>query len=223
MQMGQTGQPFQTGPCPHPGQGEEPRPGAGRQCNTRRLTDLGRYAVGRLMDEHMLIEVDHLSEGARDDVLSIAEQRHYPLVSSHTGTGGSWDPSELRRLYALGGFASATVDDAAKLPAKILAFRRYAKRAAPGLATDMGGFAAMPGPQKRLRYPFRAFRGKVRFTRERTGRRTFDLNRDGVAHYGLIPDLLAEVQRRPRGRAALSALFHSAGAYVRTWQLAASR
>ncbi len=226
MQMSQTGLPFQTGPCPHPGQGEEVTPGGGKVCNTRGLTDLGSYAVGRLMDQHMLIEVDHMSELARDQVLSIAEQRHYAgVISSHTGTGGSWDPSELRRLYALGGFASATVDGAAALVKKVLAFRAYGAAAKPGLATDVGGFAAMPGPAadaktRPLHYPFRAFRGKVKFTRERTGSRTFDLNKDGVAHYGLIPDLLADAQRRAGGRRALDMLFHSAGAYVHTWRRA---
>jgi hypothetical protein len=238
MQVAQTGGPFATGACPHPGQGEElpatselgellPVRPAARQCNTRGLTELGAYAVQRLMDSHMLIEVDHLSEWARDQVLTLAEKRHYPLVSSHTGTGGSWDPSELRRLYALGGFASATVDDAAKLPAKILAFRRYTPGRLPGvgLATDTGGFAALPGPGPRakqdpLRYPFRAYGGSVRFERQRTGRRTFDINTDGVAHYGLLPDLLANVERERDGQRAVSLLFHSADAYLRTWRLA---
>src|SRR4051812_25193964 len=124
MQVQQTGHPFVTGPCPHPEQGV-PDPLLGvRRCNTRGLTALGAYAVGRMIDNHMLIEVDHLSERAREQVLAIAAGRHYPLVSSHTGTGGVWTAGELRRLYAGGGFASATVDDAAKLPGKILAMRR---------------------------------------------------------------------------------------------------
>jgi hypothetical protein len=222
MQVSQTGGPFVTGPCPHPGQGEEVAGLPGRQCNQRRLTDLGAYAVGKLMDNHMLIELDHMSEYAREDVLAIAEQRRYPLVSSHTGTGGAWDASELQRLYALGGFASATADEAAALPANVLAFRAYSGTAAPALATDTGGFAALPGPAK-VAYPFHAYAGKVRFGRERTGTRTFDLNRDGVAHYGMMPDLLAAAAQQPQGRQALDVLFHSADAYVRTWQLATTR
>jgi hypothetical protein len=225
----QTGDPFTTRPCPQPGQGEIVAPGR-RECNARRLTELGAYAVGRLMAAHMLIEVDHLGEWAREDVLSIAERRRYPLVSSHTGTGGTWSASELRRLYAVGGFASATLADAARLPGKVLAFRRYSPARVPavGLSTDTGGFAALPGPDPRagsdpLRYPFRAFAGGVRFARQRTGTRTFDVNRDGVAHYGLIPDLLANVERRPRGPRALGVLFRSAEAYLQTWERATRR
>jgi microsomal dipeptidase-like Zn-dependent dipeptidase len=241
MNLSQTGSSFETGPCPYPGQGEEVQPAgpepldpatgvapgtvpvypSGRQCNRKGLTDLGVYAVERLMDNHMLIEVDHLGEWGRQQVLEIAERRHYPLVSSHTGTGGSWAPEELRRLYALGGFASATVDDAAKLPEKILAFRQYDAKAAPGLSTDTGGFAALPGPDPSAAgYPFRSFDKRVRFTRQRTGERTFDIRTDGVAHYGLMPDLLADVQRQHDGRRALSALLHSADAYLKTWRRA---
>src|SRR5207244_1085530 len=161
---------FKTGPCPEKGQGEEVVPaipgvlapflapalgkGApvyppGPQCNARGLTDLGAYLVRRLMDNHMLIEMDHLSEIARLQVLRIAEARRYPLVSSHTGTGGFWTPSDLRRLYALGGFATARIDAASKLPGDILSFRRYATGQGVfgvGLGTDTGGFNALPGP-----------------------------------------------------------------------------
>nr|MDQ5807864.1 dipeptidase [Actinomycetota bacterium] len=184
------------------------------------LTELGEYAVGRLMDRGMLIEVDHMSEWARDRVLAIAQERGRPLVSSHTGTGGTWHESELTRLAAVGGFASATLDDAAKLPDKVLAFGRYGLT--PGLSTDTGGFAALPAPapDRQLDYPFTAFSPGVRFTRQQTGERTFDLNTDGMAHYGLLPDLLALTAQEERGREALAALFGSAEAYLRTWERA---
>ena len=38
------------------------------------------------------------------------------------------------------------------------------------------------------------------FTRQHSGDRFFDLNTDGVAHYGLFADLLAEMQRGPTAR-----------------------
>ena len=219
MQLSYTGRPFTTGPCPHPGQGEEPVGGLplGKQCNTLGLSDLGAYAVRRMMDRHMLVEVDHLSERAREQVLSIAEERHAPLVSSHTGTGGVWDPSELRRLFALGGFATATIDGAPALARKVVAFGRPV-----GLGTDTGGFNALPGPdpQAKLRYPFQCYLGDVKLDRQRTGTKTFDLNTDGVAHYGLLADLLAQVQREPQGAEAMKLLFGSAEAYLRTWDRA---
>ena len=216
MQLSYTGFPFQTGPCPEPGQGSS--------CNTRGLSDLGEYAIGKLMDAHMLIEADHLSERARERVLAIAEQRHYPLVSSHTNTGGVWTDDDLRRLFALGGYATARLDDPAKLPDAINRYRRFksaSRYLGVGLGSDTGGFNELPGPPKTpLTYPFRPYRGHVVFSRQQTGTRSFDLNRDGVAHYGLIHDLLAKVQTEPRGREALGLLFHSAEAYLETWQRA---
>jgi hypothetical protein len=96
-----------------------------------------------------------------------------------------------------------------------------------GLGTDTGGFAALPAPEadaaaNPLRYPFRSYDGRIRFGRQRTGTRTFDINRDGVAHYGLMPDLLANVRRSGGGNAALRSLFGSAEAYLRTWERAVS-
>lgn len=61
------------------------------------------------------------------------------------------------------------------------------------------------------------------FDRQRTGERMFDLNADGVAHYGLFADLLADMQRTRRGTEAVAVLFRSAEAYLRTWRLALRR
>jgi hypothetical protein len=251
----QTGSYFQTGPCPIAGQGATvltlpksileflagffpsakpiatqgmPSYPSGTQCNDVGLTGLGRYLIQRMIAHHFLIEVDHLSEEARDTVLSIAERAHYPLISSHNGTGGVWTPGELVRLYRLGGYASVTPAQAPQLAAKINAMSQFKDRRyyfGVGIGTDTGGFASQPAPrpdaaQHPLRYPFRSYDGKVRFARERSGTRTFDLNRDGVAHYGLMADLLADMRSARGGAQALSLLFRSAEAYLETWERA---
>jgi microsomal dipeptidase-like Zn-dependent dipeptidase len=251
----QTGAWFETRPCPQPGEGEEietlskgelqvlasyypsttpiadegmPSYPAGRQCNVESLTALGRHLIRALMARHMLIEVDHLSERAREQVLAMAERSRYPLVSSHTNTGGIWTARDLRRLYAIGGFATARPDVAAPLAARILQLGHFAcslHGGGVGLGTDTGGFNALPGPRadaatRPLTYPFRSHDGTVTFDRQQTGERTFDLNADGVAHYGLFADLLADMQRAQGGSAAARLLFRSAEAYLRTWRLA---
>jgi hypothetical protein len=252
----ETGHYFHVAACPHPGQGEVPAVApkaaidlvapyfngvaalstlpipsypAARRCNARGLTALGAHLVRRMMGLHMLIEADHLGERARDRVLAIAAKHHYPVVSGHNGTGGTWSASELRRLYAVGGIAAATPDTAPGLVRKVLRFRRFGgRRGVLGvpLGTDVGGFASLPGPRPAsppLGYPFTSYLGHVSFRRQTTGTRVFDLNRDGVAHYGLIADLIADVQRQPRGRNALGLLFHSAEAYLQTWERAQRR
>jgi hypothetical protein len=181
-----------------------------------------------MMANHMLIEVDHMSERARLAVLKIAEAHDYPLVSSHTDTGGFWTKSDLQRLYALGGFATARLDDPMQLADTILKFRREKSPShyfGVGLGSDTGGFSELPGPPSDvatnpLQYPFHSYMGSVEFSREQTGERTFDLNTDGVAHYGLVPDLLADTQQEPRGDKAMRLLFRSAQAYLDTWSAA---
>jgi microsomal dipeptidase-like Zn-dependent dipeptidase len=219
FQVSGTGEPFMTGACPEEGEGED------GQCNAKGLTELGAYLVGKLIDAHMLIEADHLGEQTRRDVFAIAEARKYPLLSSHNNTGGRWVPSQMRRLYADGGYVGATLDTADKFGPKVAELGKYGF-AGVGIGSDTGGFNALPEPNadaatNPLPYPFRAFAGGVTLGRERTGTRTFDLNKDGMAHYGLLPDLLADVARRPGGKAALARVFRSAEAYVDTWERAA--
>jgi microsomal dipeptidase-like Zn-dependent dipeptidase len=214
-----TGHPFATEPC---GRADE----ADGECNSKGLTALGRYLIRRMMDKQMLIEADHLSQRARETVLSIAERRRYPLVSSHTGTGGEWTANQLGQLYGAGGLAAATPEIAPKLADKILRLRRGAggqgRDPAVAFGSDTGGISALPGPRdgSELSYPFTSYDGEVEFERQRTGSRVFDLNTDGVAHYGLFADLLADVAQQRRGEAALRALFHSAEAYLRMWERA---
>jgi hypothetical protein len=231
LNVHQTGQPFKIGPCPLPGEGVEMQSTPGptsshrRVCNAKGLTSLGAYLIRRMMARHYLILMDHIGEWAREKVLRMAAQAHYPLVSPHTDIGGAWVPADLRRLYALGGLATTTLDTAAKNVKRILALAHYRQRRyyfAVGYGTDTGGFATLPAPdssERPLRYPFREFNG-VRFVRERTGHRTFDFNRDGVAHYGLMADLIAEMQHQRHAQRALPLLYRSAEAYLELWQRA---
>jgi microsomal dipeptidase-like Zn-dependent dipeptidase len=221
MEAQQTGHPFDTEPC---GRADE----ADGDCNAKGLTGLGRYLIRRLMAKHMLIEPDHLSQEARKPVLAMAERRRYPLVSSHTGTGGEWTPSQLRRLYALGGLASARIDQSPDLAARVNQLRGYRSDKyylGIGLGSDTGGFNAQPAPRDDaasdpLQYPFKALYCNVTLRRQKTGQRTYDLNKDGVAHYGLVPDLLADTRQQKRGGTAIRTVFRSAEAYLQMWERA---
>jgi microsomal dipeptidase-like Zn-dependent dipeptidase len=219
LNVAQTGAPFVTAPCSRQGEVEQPAAnGLGPQCNSLGLTPLGAYMIRAMMARHMMIEADHMSERMRDSVIAIAQRYRYPLVSSHNGTGGSWSDGQLSALYALGGVVAVTPDTAGPLSAKIVALQRYAR---PGstrgvaLGTDTGGLGGQPGPRadaarNPLVYPFRSYDGRVTFVRERTGDFTYDLNVQGVAHYGLLADLIADVQQGHGEKAALPPLFASA-------------
>lgn len=76
---------------------------------------------------------------------------------------------------------------------------------------DDGSFGALyPGV-----YNSAVDSSKIRFNRQVTGNRVFDINGNrGVAHYGLVPDLLKKFESRP-DRVDIDATFHSAEAYIR--------
>src|SRR6185437_13359122 len=111
-----------------------------------------------------------------------------PVVSSHTNTGGLWTDAELDRLYALGGIATARVDQAPAFATRILELQKHRNDKfyfGVGFGTDTGGFAALPAPrddaaQLPLVYPFTI--DGILFDQQQSGDRAFDLNADGVAH-----------------------------------------
>jgi hypothetical protein len=51
-------------------------------------------------------------------------------------------------------------------------------------------------------------------------KRTYNFNTDGLAHYGLLPDLLEDMKNVKLPASAFDALFGSAEAYIRTWEKA---
>jgi hypothetical protein len=52
----------------------------------------------------------------------------------------------------------------------------------------------------------------------RTGLRTWDINTDGVAHYGMIPDFLQDLRNIGIEPQDLTPLFHGAENFARTWE-----
>ncbi len=70
------------------------------QCNGLGLTALGRMAVKALMDEGMLIDVDHISAVARRQIYALSDSRSYPLVAGHASIHGpNYGASEMSLDY----------------------------------------------------------------------------------------------------------------------------
>jgi hypothetical protein len=90
-----------------------------------------------------------------------------------------------------------------------------------GYGSDMNGLAQQPGPsnQAPIHYPFQSYDGKVTFTPEVWGQRTFNLNTDGLANYGMYADWLQSVQQAG-GRAVVSDMMHGAESYLEMWERA---
>jgi hypothetical protein len=60
-------------------------------------------------------------------------------------------------------------------------------------------------------------------TRSVAGRRDFDLNVDGVAHYGMLPDFLQDLRNLGLTEDDLAPLFRSAEDYIELWERCLSR
>jgi len=120
---------------------------------------------------------------------------------------------------------------------------------AVAFGSDFNGFAGLPGPRfgaercpggpdvmaltamdvagtrvnaRRMRYPFTAAATGARMGRSQVGRKSFDFNDDGLAHVGMLPDLIADLQTLGLRQRDLQPLLSSADAYVALWAKAES-
>ena len=191
-------------------------------CNTMGLTALGAHAVAGLMKRGMIVDPDHLSVRARDEAMSILEANDYSgVVSSHSWSDPEADVRILRAGGVIGPYAGNSTG-------YVKEWERIRKIRDPryvfglGFGPDMNGFGAQGGPRKGknpVRYPFKSFDGSVTFNRQKSGERTFDINEDGVAHYGMYPDWIEDV-RQIAGNAAIRDMSRGPEAYLQMWERA---
>ncbi|MFF8833378.1 discoidin domain-containing protein [Streptomyces sp. NPDC015131] len=193
---------------------------ADARCNTRGLSSLGEYALRGMMRRGMMVEIDHMSVKATGRVLDVLESESYPgVLSSHSWMDMDW----TERVYRLGGFIAQYMHGSEQFTAE--ARRTGALREKYGVGygygTDMNGVGGWPGPRGAdaadpVRYPFRTADGGSVVERQTTGRRTWDVNTDGAAHYGLVPDWLEDI-RVTGGQDVIDDLFLGAESYLTTW------
>ncbi|HZR35089.1 MAG TPA: hypothetical protein VFA75_06905 [Nevskia sp.] len=212
-----------------------------RQCNGRFLTDLGRYALQKMMEKKIIIEIDHLELKIKDQLLDMAEAQspQYPVVSTHGGHGGI-SMEQARRILAVGGILFPGNGNGAqyvKTLDKLLPVKSPKYLFGMGYGADTNGLAHQAPPRGAnavpVVYPFTLFKGAgwgpqfdgiqpVTFDREVSGERVFDINKEGWAHYGLVADFVDEVDIEG-GQPALDALFNSAEAYLEMWERTVNR
>ncbi|MBE1530715.1 amidohydrolase family protein [Actinomadura algeriensis] len=191
-------------------------------CNVRGLTDLGAHMVEGMIDRGMIVEIDHMSVKAADETLSLLEDAgHSGVVSSHSWTDGNF----VRRVYRLGGMVTGYGSPADGFVREWAANKRYRDPRHTfgyGYGLDANGMGPLPAPRadndaNPLEYPFTSpFDPSVELNRLRTGRRTWDLNTEGVANYGLVPDWLADVGG-VGGPEIIADLTRGAESYLQMW------
>jgi hypothetical protein len=186
----------------------------------------------------MILEVDHLPRNSYRRAYELLAENDYPAAGTH-------GRNNFGQLYELGGVSKsgfgrcrnpdvpATVDDG--FQARIALIEERGGFPAEGFGLDLNGFAGGPGPRfgdesvcsqaqvDPVTYPFESYAGDVTFHAPQLGDRPVDFNTEGMAHIGLLPELIEDVRRDGVTDRELEPLFKSAEGYIRMWEKAEAR
>ncbi len=196
----------------------------GPHCNKAGLTDLGEHFLQQLIDRGMLIDLDHTSVRARNQALSYIEAHDYSGVLSTHG----WSTADaFQRIYAQGGLVTPYAggsDNFAKEWKRNLGFRSARYGFGFGIGSDIEGFGSQGGPRSGnaknpVTYPFKGLDPAVTIEQQRSNTRVWDINKDGVAQYGLYPDWIQDL-RQIAGDPIVEDLAQGAENYVQMWERA---
>ena len=183
------------------------------------------------MDRGFVFDPDHMSVLARDEALDQVEAADYPgVISSH-----SWSTQNtLPRVYALGGMvtpyagsSSGFANDWEEIKSAEVRGELGDQYFGFGYGADANGFGSQGGPRNPATgnrgrpIPFTGIDGAVTFDQQKSGTeaegKTYDINTDGVDHYGLYPDWLEDL-RQIKGDAIVEDMNRGAEAYLQMWE-----
>jgi microsomal dipeptidase-like Zn-dependent dipeptidase len=202
------------------------------QKNKLGLTPAGAVAIKEMMRLGMLIDIDHMSQAAADEALGLAKTFNYPVNSGHNGVRGALGADTqnerafrsdqyalIGKLHGMAGVGSGGLNAAQWL-------RLYSEvvqamggnNVFAGFGTDTNGFApGMPPRGSSVQY-------NNAFPPSKDGDKTWNYNRDGMAHYGMLWDFVQDVRSLPGGAALIdNNLMYGAEYFFRTWQTAEAR
>ena len=210
----------------------------GDYCQNAGLTDLGEFLLVEMMKRGMIIEIDHFPRRSYQRAFEMLEEYQYPAAGTHANNNRG-------ELYALGGiskFNFGRCNDpnnpggrADRLRQRVELIEFHGGFPAEGFGFDFNGFAGAQGPrfgensvcgpdqEDPVTYPFTSYDGQITFTEPRVGNRTIDFNTEGMAHIGLMPELIEDVRNDGATDEDLIPLFKSAEGYIRMWELSESR
>ncbi len=191
------------------------------QCNSRGITDTGRVMLAEMVEREIIYDVDHMSAKGRSEALTEFERIGYSgVISSH-----SWsDPFAIPRIFALGGMVNSYAGESTEFVeewhghVEDMDGRFYFGL---GYGADTNGLGPQGGPrgaevENPVTYPFQGT-FDVEIDQQRSGERLYDINVDGVAHYGLYPDWIEDL-KQIAGTAIDDDLVRGPEAYLQMWE-----
>ena len=216
-----------------------------RQCNARGLTELGRYAIQKLMQKKIMIELDHMELSIKGEVIEMAKAQNppYPLISVHSSFGGL-TKQMARDILALGGLIypyKGNGKSQTDFVQSLKPIRPAGALTGVGYGSDINGFGNQADPRGAgstpVGYPFTLFQGPgwgpqfaaagirpLTFNQSQSaeGQRKWNIDEEGFSHYGLTADFVEET-RIEGGEEAITALYNSAEQYLQMWERTLAR
>ncbi|MGH2756933.1 MAG: hypothetical protein ACRDI3_04005 [Actinomycetota bacterium] len=203
----------------------------GPHCNILGLSDLGRTMIAEVAERGMIFDPDHMSARARTQALDFIEnelpkvngQPYSGIISSH-----SWaDDTIYPRVWELGGVVTPHAGGSTSFIeddwVPNLAWKDDRFYFGLGYGSDVNGFSHQGEPRgaeagNPVTYPFTGL-GGVTIHKQVSGEYTYDINTDGVAHYGLYPDWIEDL-RRQVGDEIVADMERAAEAFLQMWERA---
>ncbi|MBI4848373.1 MAG: membrane dipeptidase [Nitrospirae bacterium] len=159
-----------------------------------------------------------LHQGSREE---IAQAPGSPVAHDCGKSSRSWVQAYLYAAQKMGGAVAIGSD-----------FNGGVKQPAPrfGLEACDGDLSQPQDPGSRVLYPFVTETGVFMYQSQMGGRpyidifnpevhpQVFDINEDGLAHVGMLPDFIADLKELGLTTQDLAPLFGSAEAYVHLWE-----
>lgn len=199
-------------------------PGSGHR-NALGLTDKGRFAVTYMMQKGFLIDIDHMSDKMATAVLALAAERDYPVNSGHNGLRGpagseaQRTADQYRQIIGLGGMVGlGHCDYASNFVAQYRRVLVVTDHKNLAIGTDVNGFYPLPHPDTTITVAY-----DDDLSRCSAGNRTWDINVDGFAHYGLFPDYLRSWQAAGMTAAEQGVFMRSAEDFTVMWEKCEAR
>ena len=220
----------------------------GRQCNARDVTDLGRYAIDKIMKKGFTFDIDHAEIRSKQYMLDQGARftPNYPMISAHGGHGGI-NNEQVKQIIRQGGIVYPSIKNGKGFTSFLQKLKPLwessgtSRPLAIGYGADANGLANLPNPRgagtTAIQYPFTLFQGpgwgpqfdeagiapiKVELL-SIPGGQSWNMDEVGMANYGLVADIVEEIKIEG-GEEATSAFYRSAETYLQLWEqtLAAS-
>ncbi|MCZ2460637.1 MAG: membrane dipeptidase [Chitinophagales bacterium] len=211
----------------------DPGPGNGH-ANAQGLTPLGISAITEMMKMGMMIDIDHMSQKSMASTIALSklfglgkkDPNGYPINAGHTGIrGNSGSERNLYRPFVdsiiktggmIGlGTANTIPDNFIRAFNDVYRQSKYSNNIAFG--TDANGLEPLPRATPGLKTD--VFYSNFPLGKWfRPNGQPWDYTKEGVAHYGLLPEFFKDVRERPGGAQVDRVLSNSADSFIRMWE-----